>query len=260
MTAHLRLRRTLAAATISLAVVGLAACSSEDEPPPAAESQPEEAAGSGPSLDAGEQVDTTEFVDRLRTGVDASTTARMNLEATGGDLELSVEGDVDYSADPPALEATITVPGVDGLAVTILEGFAYAQLPGVTQGKYVRYDLDDPQNPLQGDFADLLDPKASFETFEAGLDSVTFVGTEDLEGTATEHFRLGVDTSRLEPETAESLPSVLEYDVWVDAEDRVRQFVIDIAGTELTTTVSDYGEPVDIQAPPKSQILENPPR
>lgn len=259
MTTCVRLRRTLAAATLPLVLLGLSACSGEEEPAPAAESQSEEVAQSEPTIEAGEQVDTAEFVERLEAGVDATTTARMSLEATGGELEISVEGDVDYSTEPPALAATITVPGVDGLAVRILEGVAYAQLPGVTQGKFVRYDLDDPQNPLQGDFADLLDPKASFETFEAGLDTVTFVGTEDLDDTATEHYRLSVETSRLEPESAASLPAVLEYDVWVDAEDRVRQFVIDISGTELTTTVSDYGEPVDIQAPPRSQILENPP-
>ena len=60
------------------------------------------------------------------------------------------------------------------------------------------------------------------------------------------------------PDGAAGLPDTVIYDMWLDAEDRIRQVVFSVADVKAEMTMSKYGEPVDIKAPAAADIVEVP--
>src|SRR5690349_18531053 len=99
------MRRTAAAAIAVLALTGLTACNDDstatDEPssPTSSESTPTES----PT----ESVDPATFLDDVIGGMDDLTTAHVAMKMQGGPAEMSMEGDVDYTATPPEMAATM---------------------------------------------------------------------------------------------------------------------------------------------------------
>jgi hypothetical protein len=55
------------------------------------------------------------------------------------------------------------------------------------------------------------------------------------------------------------MPETITYQVWLDGQDRMRRMRLDIQGTRLQIDISDWGEPVDITAPPRSALVKTPP-
>jgi hypothetical protein len=52
------------------------------------------------------------------------------------------------------------------------------------------------------------------------------------------------------------LPKTLTYLVWLDEKDRMRKVTFDVMGISAVATLSGYGEPVEITAPPADQTVE----
>jgi hypothetical protein len=104
--------------------------------------------------------------------------------------------------------------------------------------------------------------------------SLTDVGAETINGVNTTHWRAhndhrNVTTDCWTGKTSTGSPSNEAIDVWVDAQQRARRFetaatITDSASGESTTTInqqttvefSDFGIPVDVQAPPESQVVD----
>jgi hypothetical protein len=135
-------------------------------------------------------------------------------------------------------------------------------------GKYWMLDLSDADNlpPGMGDMMGQMDPMESMEEFGDALDEVTYQGTEDVDGDSLDKYDVSVNTADL-PQLAQmgqqmDLPKTVDYELYLDSEGRMRQLETDfeVMGQELDITVSldDWGQDVDITAPPKSQTTSFP--
>lgn len=281
LTLRLTLRRTLALAAAPVLLAALTACGGSDDSgeaadPPAASSESpaasdeasEGATEESDDTDAaeGDEVDKEEFLADFQEGMEDATTANVTMTTTAAGTTFDAEGEVDYTTDPPSLAMTMKNPamGNQAMDVRLVDGTFYLNMGQMSQGKFYEIDLDDPNSPLGdvGSLADAMDPVRQFEMFAAGLDTVTFVGEEEVDGDDLEHYVLTVDTTKVEAlqqSGAAGVPETLEYDLWLDDDDRMRQVKIDMGSTAtVDMKVFAWDEPVDIEAPSANEIAPLP--
>jgi hypothetical protein len=131
----------------------------------------------------------------------------------------------------------------------------------------MEFDLSDPASmpPGMGDLGDQMDPLAAFTEFEPALKTVTFVGTEDVDGDELHHYDVVMDASKLESlkdlPAGAGIPDEVGYDLWFDDEMRIRQMemVMDMATpVSVEAQLFDWDEPVEIEAPAADEIAEQP--
>ena len=286
-------RRALAAATTPLlfaALTGtLAACGSDDSGPSADTTSPTAAGSSaspGPTTTpgaaptgpvvplaqadrAGELVDPESFSRALAQASRKATTARiaMQLRNEGGPV-MEMAGAVDYRGEQTdmAIELSVAQYGDQPMDVRLVDGVMYLSAPMIDPtGKFFRLDTNDPTNPLAGSLGNLsdLDPRATLDAFSKDLVRVTFVGEEQVDGEPTRRFEVVTRTNDLAERLGDqagqlALPDQLTYDLWLDAADRMRRMETSTATGTMRLTTTDWGAPVNIQAPPRSRIAEMP--
>lgn len=277
----LTLRRTLALTATSVLLAALTACggddtgSASDEPTTASSSaaaEPSESAATEEEADdtepaAGEEVDADQFLADFKAAVEDATTAHLSMTTGAGGMDITAEGQVDYSTEPPSMAMEMTNPmgGDQKLEIRLVDGKFYMNMGQLSQGKYYELSPDDPNNPL-GEMSGLtesMDPVRSFEQFASGLETVTFVGTEDVDGEELDHYVLTLDTTKVDSlkDAGAQLPETLDYDLWVDDQDRMRQVQIDLGSTaSVDMKIFDWDEPVDIEAPSEDEIAPMPGR
>jgi hypothetical protein len=126
------------------------------------------------------------------------------------------------------------------------------------------------------------DPRDVLETLRAVTSKIETVGSEDLRGVETTHYRAVIDPAELaklapsgdeqmtqtlvDQFTAQSGLGAIPVDVWIDETGFVRKLGMSFAATQPGTTQSsevslafeiwDYGESVDIDVPPASQVAD----
>lgn len=272
MTRLLSARRTLASAALApLLITGLAGCG--DGSDDTATDATEVAAFSG--LEAGDDVDPTEFVDTVADGVEASTTAHITMDTSmGSSGAMSAEGDIDYTTSPPSLALTMGIPMAGDSDLRLIDGIMYMNLGDLSDGKFWKIDPADPDGMFAGmgldKMLDQTDPMGTLKGLEDGISSVTYTGAEDVDGRDLDHFELTIDMqaqlnelgSELPPTVEKGLPDSVTYDVWLDDEGRFAQLSMDypIMGQSVSTkmTATDWGADVDIEAPPADQVADMP--
>lgn len=282
-------RTTLAVSALALAV-GLSGCGgdSEDsastaetsettEAPEPDESEPEETepdetepdetgsgGGTGP-------LTADDFAQRVAAAQLGAGSAHLEGVFGSGAREVRLEGDVVVDEDPDdlALRMSVSVPGGDqSFEMIVVDETLYLdQGPG---GKYLEVDLDDESNPLAQQFSAAIegaDPSAQVEALDEALLDLEEVGTESIDGVETTQYRATLDGKELLGESglagsappAAQLPKRLTYDVFVGTDDDLlRRFDFEISGISSSFTFTDWGEPVEVQAPPESQIAPSP--
>jgi hypothetical protein len=266
------LRRSLAAAALApLLVAGLAACGDDDAGSQAKDSTSAAAVLTG--LQKGDEVDPGDFVDTISDGVEASTTAHMTMKTDLVSMgELSGEGDLDYTADPPELAMTMQLPMAGGTKTEVrsVDGIFYMSMGQLTGGKFWKLDPSDADGPLgdMGSMLDQVDPMSALQKVEPAIDTVTYVGDEDVDGRSLDHYEMTVDPAEyakamdLPAQTKAQLPDELTYDIWLDDQDRLSKMHMDLpiagAETSIDVTASDWGKDVTIEAPPAGEIAEMP--
>jgi LppX_LprAFG lipoprotein len=272
------LRRVAALTATPVLLVALTACGGDDseqatdEPAGASSSSSDEPAADDDAADEsdsepaeGEEVDKDEFIADFQEGVEQAGTAHMTMSTGASGTTLDAEGEVDYSTTPPSMAMTMTsgAMGDQPIDIRLVDGVFYMNMGQMSQDKFYKFDLDDKNGPM-GDMSSLtesMDPVKSFEQFTAGLDSVVYVGEEDVDGEDLDHYLLSLDTSKIESmqgEAGAGLPKELEYDLWLDDDNRMRQVQIDVAQAQVDMKIFDWDEPVDIEAPDASEVTELP--
>ncbi|MCW2793697.1 MAG: hypothetical protein JWO76_2795 [Nocardioides sp.] len=271
-------RRALAAAVVApLAVASLAACGGDDgtAADPASSASTSSSSSSSPSdaptseaPEAGSDVDPAELTAKFATAFENTTTAHAEVtsELMGG--ALNGKGDLDYTGDSPAASMVMTGDAFNGeeAETRLVDGIMYMKLGSFTDNKFAKIDLSDPNNPL-GTLGDTVDPKAALDKIGAAMTKATYVGEEDVDGQAMQHYTASVDMAKVlegmgqdGATSGTQIPKSMEYDVWFDGEGRLAKMVVDMAklGT-TTTTLTDFGTDVSIEAPPASEITKSSP-
>ncbi len=182
-------------------------------------------------------------------------------DPAGWKIELVQDGEVGYvrlpAIDDQLPEGKTWVRGTAGDVKA--GGFSFKELDSFTQ--------NDPRDVL----AALRDVSGDVET----------VGTEDLRGVETTHYRAHLDPAELAKEAAarknsdakslfdrvagQSGVTDVPLDVWIDADGLVRKISVDLdapdaSGQEghasLAFELWDYGEAVAIDVPPASEVVD----
>ena len=253
-------RRTAAAAVLPLALTGLAACGGEEsaEDTSSASAQLEEQGD-----EAGDPVPDDDFVALMAASFEDATTARTTMTSETAGTTISAEGVVDYTGKTPAMRMTMESAelGDEPIEMILVDNVMYMQVPDLG-GKYLSMDLDEPGNPLGPMMTDSMDPSKQAEMMRAGLESVTFVGEEDVDGESLERYSATLDPSAalegmqgMEGVPKSMMPEQMQSDTWFDDDGRVRRMVIDmgeLGSTEMS--MDDWGADVDIEAPPAGQV------
>jgi hypothetical protein len=266
-------RPTIHRLTGSLAVlalgVALSACGGSgdsdatDEPAPAPSSStstdPSETVSTEEAspIDDGGEVAIADFVARIKHGVENTKYAHVEFSMNGGTGGMEGQGDTDYTVTPANMRMTMSISGQD-MNLLLVDSVMYIESPQAP-GKFIKYDLTDSSNPVGSQLIDQLDPAASMAKFAAAVSSVTSLGEEDVDGQSADHFVMTVDTSKLATASpAAGLPPELTADIWLDGDDRMVRSSIDLGEATYDATMSDFGKPVDITAPPADQVVVAP--
>jgi len=254
-------RRALAAAVLPLALTSLSACGSDDgakAEDTASTAKPSGSSAPADTPEAGSTVAPADFADTYRSAFDNTTTAHMTMKLDMMGQQITGDGDIDYSQDSPAVAMTMdgAAFGGESLEARLVDNVMYVKMGSMTQGKFVKMDLDSPDNPL-GSLADSMDPSRAMDALESALTKVIYVGS-DSDG---DHYKATVDTAAMMkamgqgvPATAQ-MPKSMSYDAWFDSEGRFSRMVMDMGPTGTTEMkLSDFGADVTIEAPPADQV------
>ncbi len=267
------LRPALAAVAAALALV-LTGCGGDPDPEPAADAS-ESSSPSGtdeepePADDsAGGEIDPAQFAADMRAGLEEATTARMTMAVDAAGQSMEADGQIDYTTEPPAMRMSMTMPAMsqEPLELRMVDGVMYMNMGAMSQGKYLAIDLDDAATlpPGMDGFSEQLDPLGGFSDFEQSIDSVTYVGEEDVDGEQLDHYRLVIDTKQAAGfqglPSGKGVPDEVTYDFWVDDEFLARRMSTSLdAGAQsvsMDIRMSEWGEPVDIEAPPAKEVMD----
>lgn len=215
--------------------------------------------------------------------------------APQGDVSLGGEGAIDFDTQRMRVNMDMgaMLPGgasggdgtvemlMDGTSMYVAAGMFGSMLP---QGvRWVRIDLQQLAERSGMDLGGLTaggqtNPTAYLETLRGVSDDIEEVGTEEIRGVSTTHYRATVDMRKaLEQVSEESRdqleamlgetgsPTSIPVDVWIDGEGRPARFQMDTelevpeAGTvtqSLTMEYFDWGAEVDLELPPGEQTVD----
>lgn len=279
----MRLRRRAAAAVVAVALAGLTACGGADQGADASvaeqaapSDQPESEVPESDEPDAAESagdMSPAEFGKRVSAAQAEAGTGHMeaafDLQAGGQSVTMEMEGDFVSTDDPAdvALEMSMDMAGQQ-MDMIVLDEAMYMSGAGMgTAAKpWIMLDLDDPNSPL-GDVGQLYessDPQA-FTAYLDAATSVTEEGEESIDGVDTTHYIVTVDTKKMYDNPAFGGKQALRtlglgkettIETWVDGDFRPIQIELGLgqAGS-LTANYSNWGDPLDIEAPPANKVM-----
>jgi hypothetical protein len=201
-------------------------------------------------------------------------TVHMSGQISASGQQMTLEGDFeagDTVADS-AMDMTMSAPSLGDVRMVLVDEVLYLNLGQQTQGKFVKVDLSDTSSPMGQMMSQLLssaDPSASLKAMERGMTSFEQVGEEQIEGVATTKYRVEVDLQQvlaaqgmgdLPGGATAQLPKTVTYDIWVGDDDLIRRMSFTLgAAMAMTMDLTEWGEPVDISAPPRNQISKTDP-
>jgi len=197
----------------------------------------------------------------------AAGSEQLSLDATvatsGQTISLKGNGGFDSKAHLGSMHATLSVGSINGVLEEVSKGTAV----------YVKSDLLSAVLPagktwIQLDLAKLaksqgissslfsLDPSQALAQLQS-LKNVTKVGTEQVGGVSTTHYKAAIDVAKL-PSAAKA--SAGTYDVWIGDDGYVHRVRATITSKSTTATVSTdlsgYGNKVTVAVPPASQVYD----
>lgn len=232
----------------------------------------EESEGSGSgsgSEQAAEPLTKADFGDRIYAAFKEAGTLSFTLEQ-GGSSTAKGTGQADLGGDQVASEVTTEAPGIGTVDAVVLDGFYYIRSAQLSGEKWLKIDprAKDGLGALLGALGGNSDPSKLLQVMNQASE-VTAEGQEEVDGVETTKYHVVLPRKAFastlggDPRITQMLPEQVEFDMWVDGDDLVRKQVSELAigqqKTSTTLTYSDFGKPVDIEAPPASQVTTKPP-
>ena len=268
----MRTRLAAVALTLPLGLAALTACEDDsyaagDAPASTGSTSGADAGGAGaevPDVSEGEELSAEEFGALMVAAFEKATTADLVMSMTAGGQDIEVTGQADYSSDPVSMRMEMTGMGGTGdMEIIVVDNAMYMKL-AVMSDKFLKLDLDDPDNPVGGSFTGQLDPRAQAEVIEQGLQTATYVGQAEVDGETLDHYTAVVDSQAMleqlegAGDVAGQLPETVTYELWLTEDGLYRQMEIDMGAVagEMLMRFEDWGTDVDIEAPPASQVTD----
>ena len=259
----------------ALVLTAVAGCGSDDKskdasakPTTSATSSPSAAAtdadvtgttddttGSGEPAGPGERLNADNLVATMLAAMRAKKTAHMTMEIGSS---VSAAADVRYAGDATDMKMSMDM-GPQKAVVILVDGEMYMQQSAGS--KFIKISKDTPGVGELLDQMSGLGPESSISAMKGALKKVEYAGTDTVDGDKTDKYHVTVDTSALAGTLgaaaagAGDLPKSVTYDLYVDADHLMRRIDMTVSGQHINMVVSHWGEPVDIKAPPASQVM-----
>ena len=246
------------------------------------------ACGGGGGGDASNASVSIKTLQAAASNSQAAESSRFTMDITvdtqGEPTTVKVDGVM--AGDGKTGQLTVSTPVVGSIEERIVDGAIYMNLdsfPGAAAelaGKqWVKLDLEQLQQ-RDGAFGYLANqaesnsPKQGLEYLQGLSGDVQDLGPDTVGGQPATHYRASIDYAKVldrlpdaNQETRDALTKLgtVPADVWIDGQDRVVKMHMTIdgrafgagAGTaELTMELSDFGVPVDVQAPPADETID----
>jgi hypothetical protein len=205
---------------------------------------------SSPQLQGGRTVDVQ------GTGVIDGTNSEFNFDvgSLGSVQEIMLQQNGDY----------VLYLQMPQLSAQLPAGKHWIQLDVSKLGKASGLDLSKLMSGSQFQPSDIL----SLLKDEGA--TVRNLGSATVDGTATTHYRVTIDTAKalqakgltspLLAAAASTLPASIPANVWIGKDGLVRRVQLDLAAAQgrmaMTMNLSDYGTDVPVAAPPSSDVFD----
>jgi hypothetical protein len=232
-------------------------------------------------------LDPIAAIRAVPAATDAAGSARFEMTVSTGDadsaLEITSTGgfdgtrmtmEVDFGAALAGALGSTDAPlpdGIDEPMRLVADGSTiYLRVPVLdapldTPGwlSATAEDLGAAGGPL-GFAGGVTDPSQLLDTLRSVAGDVEEVGSDDVRGVATTHYRAALDLARALAQLPDGGSPLLEHqledlgtelddvpvDLWVDADGLARRLVLEVGDLgALTVELFDYGEPVEIDVP-----------
>jgi hypothetical protein len=245
------------------------------------------AAGCGAETSVKDAVDpVAQAATKTADAGTVQTTMSGKITALGQEVPLNAAGAFDLKHKRGHLDVTTNVPGkgdvkleerLDGLVIYMRSDALSSSLPG---GKHwIKLDLGKlgkQQGFNLGALQQLggsTDPTQYLEYLKKAGD-VKKIGSEDINGTPTTHYRATIDLDKLAGSAGSAGASVrqleqltgiktLPTDIWIDGQGRARRQSISYgttrpvpASAQFTIDYTNFGVPVDVQAPESGDTVD----
>ncbi|MGI8954673.1 MAG: hypothetical protein ACR2FL_08905 [Nocardioidaceae bacterium] len=257
--------RTRLAALGAAALLALSGCGSAED---ATSDQTQSTAGAST-----EALTADSFVSTLSDAQSSAETTHVQIKIGASGQEITAEGDVAVGSDPADTQMAMTMDmgsmGAGGAEMRLVDQVFYMNLGPLTENKFAKIDLSDPNNPLGQSFGDLvgqLDPSKSVEDLEGAITSVEKSGSpETLDGVQAQPYEVVVDSTKiadasgLAGSTGVSLPDELTFTFWVGSDNLPRKLTSDMGESTIEATFTKWGDDVSIEAPPADEISKQDP-
>lgn len=280
------MRRTISALSALLLVGSLAACGSAD-PKTAPAGSTATATGSGASSTPPAEpvaLSGSQLFASMTQAMAAKKTAAVHFESSFGTQTVSGGGAFRFAASDFAADMSVVLPGQGKVRAILLPGAFYLRLPAAAGLQAAKPWLElsakgggnDPFSKAFGPLMDQLkqsfDPQSSLGLLKATT-TVEPAGTERVGGVETTKYVATVDLAKAAAlakgavaqqyrTLLDSGVTTLQSSIWVDGQNLPRRFstVVPSAQGDVTATgtYTDWGKPVTVKAPPRSQIASLP--
>ena len=259
-------RRRLALWSLLPVLALTAACGGEEEPAESSSGSESSESSESASESSDQPYDAKTVIPAMQEALGEATSARIQMDLSG-QAEMSMDGQMAMGEEfeDGTMEMTIDIQG-QRLDMRLVDGLIYVSGPPATPaGKWLEVDPQDPQDPLAQQFAGLTqsgDLNTTFDAFKAGLRDVEYVGEEEIDGEATDHYVFTVDSAKAaeaqgQP-AAPGMPETLDYDVWLTQDDLMRRVSFDLGPVKAEVNATDWGDPVNVEAPAPGDIVAGP--
>lgn len=210
--------------------------------------------GDGDSGSKGSEVDAQDFIERVTAAMVSKRTAHMVIELGSS---MTANADFRYTANGSPEMKMEAQTGGTRFQVILIGGTMYMQQSA--GGKFLKIEKDDPgMGALLEQFGNL-GPQQSIEALKDGVEKVVKVGTEKVDGEELTEYELTVDPAMIRKQFGSAAPSADQpktstYAMFLDDDGLMRRVDLEVNGQKIVMKVSDWGEPVEIKAPPASQV------
>ena len=262
-----RLKNAAVLSVSALTALALAACGSE----------------AGPSSNESKQPSVLELLasdlkgslQKIANNTDSVDSVSVKVEGTAGGEKLTMQGAMDLR-DP--VKAEMTVTDATGTTKTVrMIGTAFYVEVGPEEradldGKrWVKMDLSAASAQAGMEFTkqfEDIDPAKQVKTLLA-TEGITVVGEETVNGVRTVHYSVTAPLTtylgQLDAEARKTVEQELnkngikdvKVDIWADEQYLPRRTRV-VMGTisDITVDYTDYGKPVNVEAPPASETVD----
>jgi hypothetical protein len=288
-----RVTGIVAGAALAAAGLGAAACQPVGSAAPGSSAAPPTSAASAPSGTASNGQAVAAAYQKTATTGSAHITTATQVGVGQQSLPITASGVIGF-ADRTA-DLTENLPGGQGTGETrFVGGVLYEHMPSaliqrISGGKpWISLNIGAMSAQGNGSISQLMadspaDPTTVLAYLRGAGDQVTVIGPDTVDGTPTTHYTVSINLDKSvtsQNAQAQTAVHVLEQQlgshtlpaqVWLDTQGRLRKLTIDAtmrgaASTstpsngnikfQFTATLSDFGVPVHVTAPPASQTTD----